>query len=381
MTTVSIVNECITDYRVPVWNGLRASLAGHGVRLRLLHGRPHSTFARRGDTVRLDWAEEVRTREFRLAGKELLHLEVGDAMRSSDLVITNQEIRLLHNFGLLVGQVCGRGRVALMGHGRDRSKIGRFSLSEHVKIWMSRRVHWWFAYNDYTAREVQGFGFPADRITIFMNSTDTRGLRAARDGATAVELDALKRRVGLGSGPTAIFVGGLDEIKQIGYLIRGARRVRQLLPSFELMIVGAGSDRDRFQAETTAEPWIHWIPPQFGESKARHMLLADVYLIPAGVGLGIVDSFALGIPLVTTDRFWHGVEIDYLENGVNALMCLGSPEAEKYGEEVAALLQDRSRLSCLREGALQAGVKFSTEAMVENFTRGILQALDAPSRF
>jgi glycosyltransferase involved in cell wall biosynthesis len=380
MTTVSIVNECVTEYRVPVWNGLRALLASHGVRLRVLHGRAHSSFAHRGDTVKLDWSEEVPMREFRLAGKELVYLELGDTMRVSDLVITTQEVRLLHNFRLLWQQMLGQGRLALMGHGRDQLKRGRTSISENLKIWMSRRVHWWFAYNNYTAREVEGFGYPSERITTFMNSTDTHRLRAFQGQTTSGDLDALRKEIGLGAGPVAIYVGAIDRVKQVGYLIQAARRVRELLPGFELLIVGAGPEREPHRIATEGDSWIHWIPSQFGESKVRHMMLAELYLLPAWVGLGIVDSFALGIPLVTTDRFRHSVEIEYLDHGVNGWMCKGSPDAGEFGEEVALLLQDPALLRSLREGALRAGEGFSVEAMVANLAGGILKAIAAPSR-
>lgn len=378
MRTVAIVNQFIPQYRASVWEGLRASLAGHGVRLRLLHGRPHRSFAPRGDTVTFDWSEEVPMREIHLAGRDLVYLESGDTMRTSDLVITNQEIRLLHNFRLLGQQMLGQGRLALMGHGRDRAKASRASVSEHLKIWMSRRVHWWFAYNDYTAREVAGFGYPADRITTFMNSTDTRSLRACMNGTTEEDLGSLRRQLGLGTGPHAVYVGAVDGPKQVRYLIQGARRVREALPGFELMIVGAGSDRDQLRAGTSSEPWLHWIPPQFGESKVRHLLLADVCLLPAWVGLGIVDAFALGIPLVTTDRFPHSVEIDYLNHGVNGWMCSGSPDAARFGEEIIHLFQNPQMLQTLRRGALEAGDHFSVEAMIDHFTDGVLTALDAP---
>ena len=317
-------------------------------------------------------------RELRVAGKDLVYMELGDTMRTSDLVISNQEIRLLHNLRLLGQQMAGHGRLALMGHGRDRSKVEHTSLSERIKTWMSRRVHWWFAYNNYTAREVKRFGYPADRITTFMNSTDTRGLRAFKNETTTADLEGLRSCIGLGAGPNAIYVGAVEPIKQVRYLIEGARRVRAAISGFELMVVGAGSDRDQLQVETSSEPWVHWIPPQFGESKVRHMLLAQLCLIPAWVGLGIVDTFALGIPLVTTDRFPHSVEIDYLNHGVNGWMCSGSPDADTFGDAVISLLENSQMLQSLRIGALEAGERLSIEVMVEHFTHGILRALDAP---
>jgi glycosyltransferase involved in cell wall biosynthesis len=378
MRTVSIVNQCVTDYRVPLWNGLRAALAEHDVRLRLLHGRAHHSFAQRNDTVKLDWSEELPMRELHVAGKELVYLEVGDVMAASDMVITNQEVRLLHNFRLLGQHFLGRGRVALMGSGRDRTKLGRPSVAEGVKTWMSRRVHWWFAYNECTAREVAGYGFPANRITTFMNSTDTHSLRASASRTTTADLDALRQTLGIGLGPTAVYVGGIDRIKQIGYLIDSVRHVRAALPTFELLIIGAGADREALKAATAADSWIHWVPPQFGETKVRHMLLAQVCLMPAWVGLGIVDTFALGVPLITTDRFPHSVEIDYLRHGVNGWCCAGSPDPAGFGNGVAQVLHNESLLRTLREGALRAGDDLSVESAVSRFTEGVLRALDAP---
>lgn len=380
MRTVSVVNQFIPQYRVDVWEGLRASLATHDLRLRLIHGRPHRSFAGRADTIKLDWSEEVPMHEITFAGRDLVYLELGNVMPASELVITNQEIRLLHNFRLLGQQTRGRGRLALMGHGRDRSKAGRTSISEEVKIWMSRRVHWWFAYNGYTAREVAGFGYPADRITTFMNSTDTRGLRACKRRLTPGQQATLRAELGLGHGPTGVYVGAVDPPKHVDYLLTAARRVRERLPTFELMIVGAGSDRERLRSETAHDQWVHWIPPQFGDSKVKHMMLADLCLLPASVGLGIVDTFALGIPLVTTDRFPHGVEIDYLQHGVNGWMSGGRPDAATFGDDIARLLRTPDLLATLGEGALKTGDGLSVEAMVENFTAGILRAIAAPPR-
>jgi hypothetical protein len=54
--TVTVVNQFIPQYRVRVWEGLRASLHDHGIRMRLLHGRPHRSYAPRADTVALEWS-------------------------------------------------------------------------------------------------------------------------------------------------------------------------------------------------------------------------------------------------------------------------------------------------------------------------------------
>ena len=46
--------------------------------------------------------------------------------------------------------------------------------------------------------------------------------------------------------------------------------------------------------------------------------MADIFVIPARTGLAILDSFAAGLPLFTTDIAIHGPEAEtYLIDGYN----------------------------------------------------------------
>ena len=48
--------------------------------------------------------------------------------------------------------------------------------------------------------------------------------------------------------------------------------------------------------------------------------MAAMQFMPGAVGLGILDSFALQTPMVTTTQNFHGPEIEYLENGKNGII-------------------------------------------------------------
>jgi glycosyltransferase involved in cell wall biosynthesis len=378
MPIVAILHEGIPQYRLPFFEGLREALARENVALRLGQGQPPASFAQRGDSVqRLPWATPLPTRHLRLGGRELVWLDPRPVIRGADLVIAIQQIRQLQNLVLWGLHQAGQLRLAWWGHGRDFAKSPDCA-SERFKRFLSARAHWWFAYNQISVRTVASLGFPEARITPVMNSTDTTPLRRMRETLTIGELEGLRQELGLGSGPVGIYVGALDRIKQIPYLLEAARVVRERCPGFHLLLVGNGPDGSALRASTAGTHWIHWVGPAFGREKVRLMALAQVCLLPAWVGLQIVDAFALGLPLVTTDTFPHSVEMDYLESGVNGWMVTGRPDAQAYGHAVADLLQNPERLARLGQAAEAAGRTYSLEAMVANFTQGILAALQAP---
>jgi len=52
-------------------------------------------------------------------------------------------------------------------------------------------------------------------------------------------------------------------------------------------------------------PWCKWAGARHGREKAQHLALAQVLLNPGMVGVGILDGFAMRLPLVTTDCGIH----------------------------------------------------------------------------
>ena len=99
-------------------------------------------------------------------------------------------------------------------------------------------------------------------------------------------------------------------------------------------------------------------------------------LNPGAVGLGIIDSFVHGVPLVTTDCGIHGPEIAYLRPGENGVMTLNDVAAFAAG--VSALLSDPTALTGMRQACLACAREYSLDNMASHFVEGMLQALAAP---
>ena len=367
---VLIIQEHLPHYRVPFFDGLKESLAAVGVRLDLVcNQRQASQYVAGG----LSWATPVRMPRWRGL---VWHCDTLRQALASDLVIAPQEVKYLVPLLAWVISRMTRTRFAFWGHGKNFQARNSNSITERLKRLISRRVDWWFAYNDLSAGVVRDVGFPPARITTVGNAIDTTSLHKRRQSLDEAELAAIRAELRLRSDNVAVYTGGLYPNKRIGLLIDAAILIRQQLPDFELIVIGDGSERWRVSAAAAEHPWIHDVGQKDDNDKVPYWALSKLLLMPGGVGLVVLDAFALGVPIVTTETHLHGPEFDYLENGVNGWVVGCGESAQLYASAVVELLLDPERLEQLRQGALAAAPKYSIEKMVANFTAGINRALD-----
>jgi glycosyltransferase involved in cell wall biosynthesis len=180
------------------------------------------------------------------------------------------------------------------------------------------------------------------------------------------------------TAPVGIFIGMLHKVKSVPFLIQAGDRIRQSLPEFQLIVVGGGPEEQAIMRKAAHYPWVHIVGPEFGDRKSQLLAISDVFLLPGRAGLAVLDGFAAGLPLVATQLLIHGPEMEYLEEGRNGLITAPDPSA--YAQAVAQLLSNPQKLQLLRDGATASAQKYSIEAMVENFKRGIGECLSKPRR-
>ncbi|HLB08608.1 MAG TPA: glycosyltransferase family 4 protein [Gemmatimonadaceae bacterium] len=244
-----------------------------------------------------------------------------------------------------------------------------------MKRLISRWPHWWFAYTEGSAEVVRRLHFPSDRITAVQNAIDTDALRQRRASVSDEELAALRLRWNIQSRNVAIFVGGLYAEKRIQYLIEAAHALRRRVADFELIVIGAGPDQQLVEQAAREHRWIHYLGPCLGTDKVPFFGLSKVMLLPGLVGLGVLDSFALEIPLVTVDLAFHSPEVEYLRHGENGVKLPAGTDPEEYAAAVSSLLGDERAREHLQAGCRVAAQTYTIEAMVSRFAAGVLLAI------
>ena len=377
---VAIVLRAIPHYRRRFYEILRDRLDSMNVELALIYGQVGKAGSLKRDTIDIEWGQRIRNRVFKIGGTELYWQPCLKLLEGVDLVITTQEAKLLVNYVLLLQNLLRIRKMAFWGHGRRHARGRANSLGSALKRATSVHVHWWFAYTQGSARTVEADGFPADRITVVQNAIDTRSLIASRDSVPPDVLARLRHELGVSSDNVGIFVGGMYGEKRLDFLLDACRLIKRRVEDFEMIFVGAGPDEDAVRRAAEQAGWIHKVEPQFDEARVPYFMLSKVVLMPGLVGLVILDSLALEVPLVTTDVPFHSPEIEYVDDGVNAVVVRDVNSVEAYASSVEHLLKDSDALESLRQGCRRTREAYTIEAMVDRFSEGVVRALEYPAR-
>lgn len=372
MKRVTVVQRRMTHYRVPFFEALRGSLASRGVELTLAYGEGTAAELEKGDGADVAWASCLSTRYW-LDGR-LCWQPLSAVTQQADMLVVALENKLVLNLLYQYGHPALR--VGLWGHGANLQGDPR-SWRERFKLRVASRADWWFGYTEMSRPLIARSGFPDERVTVLNNAVDTSTMRQQFDAVSVADRLSWRRSHGVGAdAPVGIFVGSLYEEKRLDFLLAAATRVRDMVPGFELFIIGAGPERSKVDAFARQHAWVHALGLQKGQDKVTALAASDVMLNPGLVGLGILDSFVCEVPMVTTDCGLHSPEIAYLSPGVNGEMTPNTETA--FVAKVVNLLSDPFHRMRLRQGCAESGRRYTVANMADNFAHGVAQCLDAP---
>lgn len=368
--TVVIIQRRLCDYRELLFQQLKILLFQDGIKLRLLYGDATKEEQTKGDSVDVVWGEKLATRY--LWGNRICWQPFFAKVRGADLVIVTQENKLVCNLWALFGW--RKYKLAFWGHGKNMQVLPTLwgKLKERMKFITTNRVDWWFVYTGISQQLVSALGFSKDKITNLENSVDTLGLKALSDAVTSDEIQAIRSDLNLGSGPVGLYVGSLYKDKHLEFLLSAGLLLSQRIPDFRLVVIGDGPQRALIENAQIEYPWLRYVGRQIERNKAQYLKMASVLLNPGLVGLGILDAFAAGTPMVTTDCGLHSPEIDYLRQGENGFMTANTLD---YVQTVERILTDTALAAHLQKGCFEAANHYTIENMAENFRAGILKAL------
>lgn len=365
---ITIIQRRLTHYRVPFFLALRESLDMAGYSLRLLHGEGTSQEAAKRDSGHIEWAEKLHTTY--LARGRLCWQPFSRQVAGSSLVIIPQENAMLANHLALIRKP--QGKLAFWGHGGNFQGNAR-SISERYKRWSTRRSDWYFGYTSLSVDLVTAAGFPRSQTTQLNNAIDISELKRDLSRVDSRDIAEFRAKCGLGDGPIALYLGSLYKHKRLDVLIAAAIRLRAVIDNFQLLIVGDGPQRAEIEVASARHPWIRYVGARKGRDKACALKSAAIVMNPGLVGLGILDSFAGGVPMVTTDCGLHSPEIAYLasDNGV-----MTPNNLEDFVAACGYLLANETERERLAFGCCTAASHYTLPNMVANFTMGVLQALE-----
>jgi glycosyltransferase involved in cell wall biosynthesis len=370
MAKVVIIQRTLKFYRLQFYNLLKQKLEENGIELILLYGEDDNI---KFNDAELDWGLKIKNYKINLFGKTLYYQSLIKYIRNADLIIVEQASKLLINYYFWLLNLFKIKRLAFWGHGIDFQNSNHKSFSVYIKKKMTKKVHWFFAYTDLSKRVLESTGYPAKRITTVYNTIDVESIIEEKKKWHEKNLIQIKEQLGIKSDNICLFIGGMYKEKRLQFLINSLLIIRNVIPDFHFIFIGDGPDKNIVLNVSANHKWIHYLGSKNDIEKIPYFLIAKLLLNPGLVGLVIIDSFTIGVPLITTNCKLHSPEIDYLEKCKNGIMTENNIAA--YSSAIIDLLTNEEKRLKLVEVCTQSAKKYTMENMVNNFYNGILTSI------
>jgi len=154
------------------------------------------------------------------------------------------------------------------------------------------------------------------------------------------ELDEHKRE---NSGKRILFVGRLDPVKGVQYLLKAMEIVCEVLPDAKLILVGDGEEREKLECLTNSlgmRDRVQFVGRIPHEKIPDYLYQADIFVLPSlseGLAIVILEAMACGLPIVATRV---GGVPDIIEDGVNGYM-VESGDFQEMAKKIIFILENQ----------------------------------------
>ena len=273
-----------------------------------------------------------------------------------DIVILMFDMRYISTLRLLL--TSGRIPVILWGIG-----LGQREWVNKLRMAVMNKAKGLVLYDGAVIPRFVEKGFPEERIFVAHNTVHVHH-----------EADWSNPR------RTFLFVGQFKERKRVQDLLSAFYCARPELPEdIHINIVGSGDQRAELEAQA-AELGIKDRVSFLGKITENEKLAplfekAIAYVSPGHVGLSVLQSFAYGVPVVTTKDTFHGPEANNMIDGENSLYYNGS--IEQLTEKLVYLANNPDDALLLGKNAYEYYNENRTiDKMSEGFTDAIEYVLN-----
>jgi len=177
-------------------------------------------------------------------------------------------------------------------------------------------------------------------------------------------------------GPRVVYVGRLEPYKRVDVLLAAVARLREAFADIELDVIGRGSDQDRLEriaSELGLSDRTRF--RGFVEDAERDRLLgaARVCVCPStkeGWGLTVIESNALGTPVVATDA--PGLRDSVLDGKTGFLAAEG--DVNGFARRIAQILRDDVLADELSSAALAWSRRFDWDRAADEMAASLIEA-------
>lgn len=243
-------------------------------------------------------------------------------------------------------------KVVLWGHGAGRNKI-----INSIRVPIINRAPSFITYSNEKKSLLVELGVERKKIHVAHN---TLAVSNSQDTSRS-------------SKKNFLFVGRLQRRKKLDIFFEVFSRLELSKLGYTITVVGDGAEEKKFLSKCAFDLGISenvkFIEGTTDSAKLLSCFSdAAYYVSPGAVGLGVLHSFAYGVPVLTIQDPAHGPEVSNIKNGHNGFVF---PDKEAFASQLLSLLDS----SLQEEMGKKAFVFYNEERSIERMVDGFVKAL------
>ena len=163
------------------------------------------------------------------------------------------------------------------------------------------------------------YGIPEEKDFIMPMSVSLK--RLLDEKSRLPEKGELKRELGIESKRTFLFVGRLEEVKNVSLLIEAFGRIKQTYKDTALIIVGDGSLRAELEKQAEVIDDVIFAGYTVFPEIVKYYKTADVFVLPSSYepwGLVVNEAMIMGLPVIVSSDV--GCRVDLIDNNENGFV-------------------------------------------------------------
>jgi glycosyltransferase involved in cell wall biosynthesis len=319
---------------------------------------------------------KIEMKAWRLGSQEILYQPLTKAIIESgkhDVIVLSANPRLLSNFPALY--TAKRKRIGIvwwsLGLMANQSPV-----TMAIRRWLMRIPDAVVLYTKDERDYFVGRGVPPEKVFVAQNTISVGREHAAVSNWDREKGKCFLRDRGLLGKKLLLYCARIYKNKQPDLLLLALQKLVQKDASYHLVVIGSGEYEDglkKLAAKLHLEGHISWLGPLYDpELLAPWYLGARVKVIPSAIGLASYQSFAYGLPVITSaDMRRQSPEAVALKNGYNCLLYKHG-NVEDLKSKIETLSNDDRLWSILSANATRT---MTEEYTVEKMVRGFVDAI------
>jgi len=199
---------------------------------------------------------------------------------------------------------CKDKKIIFWGHGLGKNKI-----INTVRVFLTRNCQSIITYSNDRKQRLVASGVPKEMIFVANN---TIHISNSQDSSKNIK-------------KTFLYVGRLQRRKKIDVFFRIFKSHELGSQGYKIVLIGDGDEEKKYLKDygekVGINEYLEFINGTSDENILRKYFLEAIYYVsPGAVGLGVLHSFAYGVPVLTMEDKAHGPEFDNIVNHENGMV-------------------------------------------------------------